>query len=77
MLTLLKPNTEDVQHDSYLGPVTHSPHVAFRVILTVLGLPGPGGEDAFLSRVSTPHGPVTDTFAALHRALEDNIRESG
>ena len=29
-----------------LRPVTYSPHVAFGVILTVLGLPGSGGEDA-------------------------------
>lgn len=74
MQILLKPNTENVQNESHLRPVTHSPQVAFGVILTVLGLPGSGGKDALLSGVSTPHGPLTDTFATLDGALED-IRE--
>lgn len=49
-----------------LRPVTYSPHVAFGVILTVLGLPGSGGEDALFSRVSAPHGAMPHTFATLH-----------
>lgn len=77
MVTLLKLNTENVQNDSHLRPVTHSPNIAFRVILTVLSIPGSGGEDAFLSRVSTPHSPMTYAFATLDRTLEDNIREFG
>lgn len=66
MLTLVKLNNENVQNDSHLRPVTHPPHIAFGVILAVLSLPGSGGEDAFLSGVSTPHGPMTYTFATLH-----------
>lgn len=75
VLTLWKSNPENVQDESHLRPVTHSPHKAFRVILTVLSLPGSGGEDAFLPRVRTPHSPVTHTFATLNRTLEENIRE--
>lgn len=77
MLASLKPNTENGQNESHLRPVAHPPHIAFRVILTVFSLPGSGGEDTFLSRVSTPHRPMTDAFATLDRTLEDNIRESG
>lgn len=75
--TSLKPDTEGGQNGAHLGPVTHSPHIAFRVILTVLRLPGSGREDALLSGVGAPHGPVTDAFAAFDRALEDNIRRYG
>lgn len=76
--TSLKPDTETEQNDAHLGPVAHPPHVAFRVILTALRLPGPGGEDALLPRVGAPHGPVTDPFATLDGALEDStIRQYG
>lgn len=66
------PPTPSTSH-SHLRPVTDSPHVALRVVLTVLRLPGLGGEDTLLSRVSAPHGPVPHAFATLDWALEDNI----
>lgn len=65
MLTLLKPKSNTVRNDSHLRPVTHSPHIAFGVVLTVLSLSGSSGEDALLSRVGASHGPVTDTFATF------------
>lgn len=57
----------------HLRPVTNSPHVALGVVLTVLRLPGSGGEDTLLSRVSAPHSPVPHAFATLDWALGDNI----
>lgn len=66
------PPTPSTSH-SHLRPVTNSPHIALRVVLTVLRLPGSGGEDTLLSRVSAPHGPVAHTFATLDWTLEDNI----
>ena len=77
MLTIQKLNTEYVQKGSHLRPVTHPPHIAFGVILTVFSLPGSGGEDTFLSRVSTPHSPMTYTLATLDRTLENNVRDCG
>lgn len=66
------PPTPSTSHP-HLRPVTNSPHVALRVVLTVLRLPGSGGEDTLLSRVCAPHGPVAHTFTTLDWTLEDDI----
>jgi len=53
----------------HLRPVSHSPDIAFRIVLTVLCFFRSCGQNTFLAGIGAPHSPMPYSLTTLHRAL--------
>lgn len=54
---------------SHLRPVSHSPDIAFGIVLTVLCFFRSCGQNAFLAGIGAPHSPMPYSLTTLYRAL--------
>lgn len=55
----------------HLRPVSHSPDVAFGIVLTVLCFFRSCGQNTFLAGIGAPHSPMPYSLTTLYRALRE------